>query len=722
MDALVLNVRLHDRRYHGEGDWPPAPARLFQALVAGAGLSGPLGAREQDALRWLENLPAPIIAAPRAQQVRRGVLLYMPNNDSDSIAGDPARMAKIRTATKVFRPHVFDGDSPFVYAWSLPTAVDVDGVARTICSLTERLYQLGRGIDMAWAWAEFLDADAVDAFLAQYPGCVYRPSASSSALTLLAPLPGSLDSIERRYRAYAERFHYMKDGRKVKVVFRQPPRPRFQRTAYESPPSRRVYELRRANAEAGFAPWRLSEASVLVVRLRDAAVEQLKGALPAHAPEIERVLVGRKPDGTNDGPTTARVRIVPLPSIGHPHADRAIRRVAVEVPAECPLRADDVHWAFSGLEPFVPDTGELLGVVMTPTEDEGMLARYGIVEGSGWRTWRSVTPVVLPGFLRAGTMGRVETQAHATAAVARALRHAGHRLVPETIRVQHEPFDGRGERAEAFASGTRFARDRLWHVEITFSEPIRGPLVIGDGRFLGLGVMRPVERSHGIHAFVIDRGLSASPDPTEIARALRRAVMARVQDTLGPQTRLPAFFCGHELDGKPARAERSPHLTFLFDPGQLGSARLMVVAPHTIERRDPTRVEAQHLRHLDAALAELHELRAGSSGRLMLRTTVLDPGEDPLFAPSRHWESVTDYQVTRHVKHVGAEEALAADLRTECRRCGLPTPLVSPLRASGVRGAGLVGAARLTFEVAVRGPVVLGRSRYLGGGLFASAR
>src|SRR5581483_8717579 len=107
MAALVIYVRLHDGRYHGRGDWPPSPARLFQALVAGAGLSGRLSEAKQ-ALKWLEKLPAPVIAAPRAWQPRRGVLFYMPNNDSDRIEGDPLEMAKIRTATKVFRPYFFD--------------------------------------------------------------------------------------------------------------------------------------------------------------------------------------------------------------------------------------------------------------------------------------------------------------------------------------------------------------------------------------------------------------------------------------------------------------------------------------------------------------------------------------------------------------------------------------------------------------------------------------
>jgi CRISPR-associated protein Csb2 len=97
----------------------------------------------------------------------------------------------------------------------------------------------------------------------------------------------------------------------------------------------------------------------------------------------------------------------------------------------------------------------------------------------------------------------------------------------------------------------------------------------------------------------------------------------------------------------------------------------------------------------------------------------IDADADPLFAASRTWESVTPYQVTRHAKQVGAAEALSADLRAECHRHGLPEPRVTPRELRGVPGLGLGGRARLTFEVAVDGHIVLGRSRHLGGGLFA---
>lgn len=504
MSTLVLHVRLHDGRYHGEGDWPPSPARLFQALVAGAGLAGPLKADEQQALGWLEKQAAPIIAAPRAWQPRRGVLFYMPNNDSDRIEGDPLRMAKIRTATKVFRPYFFDAEVPFVYAWPLTAAQCDDAFARVICSLVERLYQLGRGLDMAWGWGEVIDDHRLDELLTSHPGRVFRLSAGKSATMLPAPCSGSLESIEKRFRAYGERFRYVKEGRAVKVVFRKPPRPHFKNAAYDSPPTRALYELRQAGRDAAFASWSLTRVSALVVRLRDGAVDRLKRALPQRTAEIERALVGRKPDGTNDGSPRDRVRIIPLPSIGHFYADREIRRVLIEVPATCPLRADDVCWAFSGLDVVDEETGEVLAV-LTRSDDDGFLRHYGIENETCCHLWRTVTPAALPegarrrridpAHKRAEAKGgdeRAREQARAAAAVCQALRHAGVDAVIKTIRLQREPFEGNGGRVEPFACGTRFQKERLWHVEIEFNEPITGPLVIGDGRFLGFGIMAPV--------------------------------------------------------------------------------------------------------------------------------------------------------------------------------------------------------------------------------------
>lgn len=61
---------------------------------------------------------------------------------------------------------------------------------------------------------------------------------------------------------------------------------------------------------------------------------------------------------------------------------------------------------------------------------------------------------------------------------------------------------------------------------------------------------------------------------------------------------------------------------------------------------------------------------------------------------------------------------MVADIRQECRRRGLPEPTVMVREHHGEPRIGLVGNAQLRFAVAVEGPIILGRSRYFGGGLF----
>jgi CRISPR-associated protein Csb2 len=731
--ALLIRVRLHDGRYHGAGGWPPSPARLFQALVAGAGLSGPLGEDVSEALRWLERRAPPLIGAP-VTRPGQGVMFYMPNNDLDAVGGDPRRTAEIRTATKFFTPLLFDAAIPFLYAWPLNAAEEHEPYSKAICALSECLYQLGRGVDMAWAWGAVLDAGELETLLSNYPGRIYRPSSGGHGDTLTCPQPDSLQSLVTRYQANTRRFKTEAKGKKVQQYFSQAPRPRFRTVTYESPPSRRVYELRERSSEASFAAWPLARASKLVVCLRAGAVGRLRQALPSRIGEVERVLVGRKSGGADEGPTTARARIVPLPSIGHHHADRAIRRVLVEVPGGCPLRADDVHWAFSGLELVDAKTGEDLGTILTPASDDSMLERhYGGGGRSRSRTWRSVTAVALPetaGRRRIEPTHRIEEAkdgreraselARAAAAVTQALRHAEVRERAEVIRVQREPFEGNGERVEAFAPGTRFARDRLWHVEITFERPLSGPLVIGDGRFLGLGLMAPVQTDvPGVHAFCVVGGLAEPARASDVTRALRRAVMARVQVVLGHLAELAAFFTGHGDDARPARSEQDPHLAFAFDPA---SKRLLVIAPHVLGRRTPGGAEIEHLRTLDAALDGFRVLLAGAAGALELLPVPIDAESDAIFGRSRLWVSVTPYVVTRHAKAAHAWEALAIDIRAECRRIGLPEPQVEVDDARGAAGLGLVGSVRLTFQQAVAGPIVLGRNRHSGGGVFQCIR
>ncbi|MGH6889778.1 MAG: type I-G CRISPR-associated protein Csb2 [Rhizomicrobium sp.] len=232
--------------------------------------------------------------------------------------------------------------------------------------------------------------------------------------------------------------------------------------------------------------------------------------------------------------------------------------------------------------------------------------------------------------------------------------------------------------------------------------------------------MRPVEPADGVFAFAITAGLANDAQPLALSRALRRAVMARVQERMGQRATLPTFFTGHGSDGAPSRSGRHEHLAFVFDgPRQ----RLLIVAPHILERREASKTEhEQYLPALAESLGDLQELRAGTAGKLALLSGVVEHSDDPLFGRSPAWESVTPYCVTGHAKLGQAAAALEADLLTECRRAGLPRPRIEVSESFGKPDSGLFGRARLTFRAAIAGPLMLGRDRHFGGGLFAAAK
>ncbi|GAB4557451.1 MAG: type I-U CRISPR-associated protein Csb2 [Haliangiales bacterium] len=505
---LLVEVLFHEGRYHGVPDWPPSPARLFQALVAGSARSERLSESHEAALRWLERQAPPIIAAPRTRMGAE-ITLYVPNNDLDAKGGDPDRVADIRSAKNV-RPRIFDRETPILYGWEYDPAVDAH--ADAIAALAASLYQLGRGIDLASARTSLVDREVFNARLETHAGPVLRPTPGSltGARQLLCPSEGTIDSLYRRHSASLQRFRVIDRGKKQ--IFSQPPKAYFERVAYGGLPRRSVFDLRAAGDS--FAAQPLARAGALVEEIRDAAAARLLGAAPSLASDIERALIGRAVEGLPKVSTADRVRLVPLPSIGHEHVTPAIRRLLVEIPGGCPLDGADVFWAFAGLrvgkragdpESHAIDEDEPRFELTPASEADNMLRHYGVTpDAHRWaRRWRTITPAALPVERRRldrtgesndakGADERLAEEMAAVRAVRVALRHAGITAHLQHIAVQREPFSRRGQRAETFAAGTRFSKHGLWHVELRFETPQPGPLVIGNGRFLGLGLMAPV--------------------------------------------------------------------------------------------------------------------------------------------------------------------------------------------------------------------------------------
>ena len=341
MPRLLISVRFHEGRYHGSGEWPPSPARLFQALVAGAARG--------------ENLPGPPAEAFNGSKASRHLksrLLrpmtgrafknFVPNNDLDAVGGDPARISEIRAA-KIIRPRFFDAAVPLLYAWTFEPGADAARHAKMICEIASTLYQLGRGVDMAWAQSEVLAEREAVARLRDHGAILWRPNQGGSGEVLSCPHSGSLASLTARFKKMRERFTTVAKGKKSSQLFSQAPKPSFRQIPYDSPSVFLLFDVKKAGS---FAAEPIETIVAFTEKIRNQAAERLKQGLPDRATLIDRVFIGR--DAT-EADKARRIRITPLPSIGHAQTERSVRRVLVTVPPDCPIAADDVAWAFSGL-------------------------------------------------------------------------------------------------------------------------------------------------------------------------------------------------------------------------------------------------------------------------------------------------------------------------------------------------------------------------------------
>lgn len=113
-------------------------------------------------------------------------------------------------------------------------------------------------------------------------------------------------------------------------------------------------------------------------------------------------------------------------------------------------------------------------------------------------TWATVTPVVLDRHMKTAGEARQEELAQQVAA---ACRHIG-LPAPERVTVtKHPAFKGA---VSAYPSGAEpkwmrwrlpasLATRQLTHAILHFPEPIEGPVLLGAGRFVGLGLCRPLK-------------------------------------------------------------------------------------------------------------------------------------------------------------------------------------------------------------------------------------
>jgi CRISPR-associated protein GSU0054/csb2, Dpsyc system len=469
--AICISTTFLTGRYHGK-EWPPAPARLVQALVASAktGANRTLWPQVEEGLRWLEQQPAPVILAKPVQQ-QTPYCLSVPNNDMDVVAkelaaGRSADPTKLRTM-KTVRPRRIHPEEPHVrYIYRLRDGEDANAIAARLKPACHCLYSLGWGVDMAFADVTVED-DVVGEGYEEW-----SPSAKGRSLLRL-PVPGFLDDLLATYERFCRRASGAGvDADTRPTVYRLQ---RYERQGQEELPAA-SFALRRLDG-ASVLSWDWHRGMEVAAWLRHACGQVLQEE--QFGIDIESYVYGHT-EG-QPGERRERMSYLPLPSIGHQHADGRIRRAVIVEPANADGRVVNFLQARLSREVVTDEDGKA-AAMLAPLEDDFVTSRYFAQA----KVWRSVTPVVLHG--HNATRGKISIQ-KTERLLLRAFEIGGVKTdLIETLMFQPAPLWAGTGGAKQIRVPAHLDGYPRYHVEVRFREPVKGPVFAGLGCHYGIGL------------------------------------------------------------------------------------------------------------------------------------------------------------------------------------------------------------------------------------------
>jgi CRISPR-associated protein Csb2 len=447
-------------------DWPPQPDRVFSALVAAWAEAGG-GDAGRAALAWLEAQAPPTVHASGAT-ARTAPDVYVPPNDARASTAAPAylRVMPDRRGRQPRRFPVARPDDPcMALVWEVePGAEDFEALA----ALARDVARLGHSASLVRC-----------AF--RRGGVAGLPEARPATRRVY---PGRLSELERAHAA-------------------DPARPRIAPGASVAPlrPVAAVPSGDWLVLEAlGAAPDPLASAALcrLLRRALMAGYERI-----GRSDQIPAAVSGHETDGR---PTAEpHIAAVPMSFVGHPHSDGRLMGLALVPPAGAGLL--DISWLREAFEAVAPWDPALERRVLTLEGPPPLPLRLAPAGSNGPRSldpapylaparvWATVTPLVLDRHLKAGD------EAEMRALVAQACLNAGlPRPDPERIAVgKHAAVAGapsarrRGPPWTLWRRPEPLASRPLVHAVIGFDAPVAGPVLLGAGRFTGLGLCRGIE-------------------------------------------------------------------------------------------------------------------------------------------------------------------------------------------------------------------------------------
>lgn len=446
-------------------EWPPSPARLFAALVAGGGTRNRSGLGDDAELRAIERAAPPRIVADGAHAVLETTLVgrYVVSN---AAVKNSAKEYVARTSTLV-QPGVRCAPrTPVVtYVWD-DLALGDDELAR-LRARAGRIGYLGCADSPVRVTVSTAAPQAESAWEPDPGATTYLP----------VPFDGSLEVLDAIYDDFSN------GGTPRRAWYRSELQAYRDPSRHPEPPvagSPRVIWLRFGASTTG------RQVVLLTETLKAAALDRYQRDIVDRGlePEVPAVLHGHGFEGRSG---YHLAQWIALPDVAHRHATGRIHGAAVVFAADTP-------------EPIVATTRLALGSITTlhvPGRSPISMQVYGgepqpyaarpdtwSVE-RGTTKWASVYPVVFERRRRRLTIDDVNAWC----------RHAG---VPDVA--DFEVFD-----VPLFEGAPRLSPSELTrhredtrpsaYLIVEFTEPVRGPVVLGRARQFGLGLMRPLRRN-----------------------------------------------------------------------------------------------------------------------------------------------------------------------------------------------------------------------------------
>ncbi len=488
-----------------QAEWPPHPDRVFMALAA-AWFETDEDPAEGEALHWLESLPPPAVFAKDCT-TRSAVVSYVPVNDTTA---GLAVLPEYRTRKARGFPVAIPYDPTVYLVWP---KIELDEHRVGLERLAAKVTHVGHSASFVQAWV-VEDSDI-------HP--TWEPTEGIATHRMRVFSTGRLENLTHAYNkakiveytALKERSDALRgaQGKEMKEEEKRLDSVISDRFGASAPVSLRPVATRwqgygrPVKDDSPNTTGSILNPDMIVLSIRGRRVpltttlkltQALRGVLMERCPQQPppEWFSGHRSNGSPS--TKPHMALLPLPFVGDQHADGRVMGLALALP-----RSLDMDEARHSLGAFLYSTE-----IELPREHRLFNGRWfdcrirletreqtpKNLNPDTWtrasRVWASVTPVVLNRHFKG--KDRWEQAAES-------LKDAcGHIGLPRPREVMLHPVslvEG-APPAREYPQVRRKSdggRQSHAHAVMIFDEPVRGPVIVGAGRFRGYGLCRPMD-------------------------------------------------------------------------------------------------------------------------------------------------------------------------------------------------------------------------------------